>query len=318
MRNIHIVSFVALCLLFGGCTNQQDENTIATLHKQISATKAENGKLKAKNGKLEAQLNQLTAEVTQLSDTPSARLQAIRNFVAKNDLQGARASLVKMRSKYPKADQTLTASHIVQKLSEQIKADQRKLARLKKLKFRAISTAPTFTHNGLKFRALRVSRTRRWISDSYNGEYHYSEADRATRFIVLRVNISSKASKNPELFPVAVYKVSGEKLEHIANFSYAFRRWHDYGSYLGNYSDYGNSFAKSNTVRFTLAAQVSDADLKVPLMVIASNEQCVERINRDLPPAVAYFDLSCKSLKQELSLSDVAGKSFHVIKRYNF
>ncbi len=318
MRKAHICVLVVFCVLFGGCTSQQAENTIATLHKQLNAAKAQNTKLGSENEKLKAKVNHLTGEVKKLSDTPAARLQSIRKLVANSDLQKARAALEELHSKYPKADETRTATQVVAKLSEQVKAKQREKARLERLKFRAISVTPTFTHNGLKFHTLKVSRTRRWVSDSYHYEYHYRDADRGTRFIVLRVNISSKASKDPNLFPVAVYKVSGKKLIHVADFEYAFRRWRDYGSYLGNYSDSGNSFAKSKTVRFTLAAQVSDATLKAPLLVIASNEQCVERINRDLAPAVAYYGLSCKSLEQELSLADVAGNKYHVIKRYNF
>jgi hypothetical protein len=292
MRKVHLCVLVALCVLFGGCTNQQAENTIASLHKQLTTAKEKNAKLGSENRELKAKIDHLADEVKKLSDTPAARLQSIRQLVANSDLQKARTALEELHGKYPRAEETRTATQIVAKLSEEVKAKQREKARLERLKFKAISVTPTFTHNGLKFRTLKVSRTGRWVSDSYHYEYHYRDADRGTKFIVLRVNISSKTSKNPNLFPVAVYKVSGKKLIHIADFEYAFRRWHDYGSYLGNYSDSGNSFAKSKTVRFTLAAQVSDANLKAPLMVVASNEQCVERINRDLAPAVAYFGVS--------------------------
>ena len=311
MKKFHVLSIACICLAFAGCTNQQADQTIATLNGQLSEAQGQNSKLKA-------QVDELSRKVKELSDTPSARLEAIRQLVAKGDVNGASAASSKLKSKYPDAQQTQTAEQLVHELAAQLQAAQEKQARLQKLKFRALDVTPTFTENGMTFRTLKTSTTSRWVSDSYSDEYHYSDADRGTKYVVLQVNVSSTNDKDPKLFPVAVYRVVGNKMERVADFSYAFRRWHDYGSYLGNYGDSGNDFAKSKTVEFSLAAQVGDTYLKQPLLVIASDEQCVERRNRSLAPAVAYIALDCTSLKQELSLSEAAGKNYHVVKRMNF
>jgi hypothetical protein len=311
MKKFQVLSIACICLVFAGCTNQQANQTIAALRSQLSEAQGQNSKLKAR-------VDELSRKVKALANTPSARLEAIRQLVAKRDLNGASAVSSELKSKYPNAQQTQAAEQLVRDLSARLQAEQEKQARLQKLKFRALDVTPTFTSSGITFRTLKMSTTSRWISDSYQYEYHYSDADRGTKYVVLRVNISSTNDKDPKLFPVAVYRVVGNKLDQVADFSYAFRRWHDYGSYLGNYGDSGNSFAKSKTVEFTLAAQVSDTYLKEPLLIVASDEQCVERINRDLAPAVAYIELSCTSLKQELPLSEMAGKKYHVIKRLNF
>jgi len=272
----------------------------------------------AQNSKLKARVDELSRKVKTLSDTPSVRLEAIRQLVVKGDTSGASTALSSLRSKYPNAQQTQTAEQLVHDLSVRLQAEQEEQARLQKLKFKALDITPNFTNNGITFRTVKTSTVGRWISDSYQYEYHYSDADRDTKYVVLRVDISSTNDKDPKLFPVAVYRVVGDKLMQVASFSYAFRRWQDYGSYLGNYGDSGNSFAKSKTVKFTLAAQVSDTYLKEPLLLVASDEQCVERINRNLAPAVAYIGLSCTSLKPELSLSEAATKKYRVIKRLNF
>lgn len=310
MTRLQVISVIAICCVVAGCSNHQDAQTINTLRTQLSAAQSA-------NSKLQAQVDELSEDVKRLSDTPSVRLQAIQELVAKGDLDGAKVALSQLKEIFPDAQETQTAESLVAELSAQIQAKQQQLAKLKSLKFRALPVTPSITSNGVTFHTLKVFTTKRWVSDSYQYEYHYNDADRGTKYIVLRANISSAQSKNPNLFPVAVYKVSGSNLDKVAEFSYAFVRWHDYGSYLGNYGDSGNDFAKSKTVKFTLAAQVSDSDLSAPLVVVASDEQCVNRIERDLPPAVAYLGVMCESLKQELSLDDMAGKSYHVIGRMN-
>ena len=45
-----------------------------------------------------------------------------------------------------------------------------------------------------------------------------------------------------------------------------------YGAYIGNYSETSHDFSKVNTVRWKIAAEVSNEDSKLPLVILTGKD----------------------------------------------
>ena len=94
-----------------------------------------------------------------------------------------------------------------------------------------------------------------------------------------------------------------------------FNRWEDYATYLGNYHDSHNDFAKVNSVKFKLGLQVSDEKLNKPYAIVLMKENVLARhYERFDNPPVSY--VGSADYPSTLSLSDF-GSKYVIVKRYN-
>ena len=95
------------------------------------------------------------------------------------------------------------------------------------------------------------------------------------------------------------------KLHLLGKLEYEFRRWKDYGSYLGNYSDYGNDFSHSSTIRFNLGLQLSEEEIKNhSIYIVLKKEGCFVRSRNTYGnPEISYKGSSCQT-KSILTLDD--------------
>ena len=117
--------------------------------------------------------------------------------------------------------------------------------------------------------ALKVTKTRKgkkWIFDRTGYQYFFRDADKNHKIFSLDITVSA-GSHDPELPSVEAWTVEDGSARRVATFEWRFHRWDDYGSYLGNYHDSGNDFAKSDDVKFTVGQQFSDEDLAGFLIV---------------------------------------------------
>src|SRR5690606_7516026 len=127
----------------------------------------------------------------------------------------------------------------------------------------------------------------------------------------------SSNSKDPNLPPVFVYKISNGELIYLATLDYEFARWDDYGSYLGNESDFRNDFAHTQTIRFELGSQISENEIKEsPVFIVVGNENIFYRsYDRFANPPVSYRR-STYDYKSILKVEDF-NQDFHLIKIFN-
>lgn len=134
--------------------------------------------------------------------------------------------------------------------------------------------------------------------------WHYRDAVRGSDFVLADVTVSSP-SHNPMLPAIAVYRLESGSLRHIGQMHYEFYRWRDYGSYLGNYSDYGNDFAHTRAVRFAAGVELPEAALDgAPIFVLASKTGChVRTESRYGSPEVEYQPQNC-SVPDALDVSN--------------
>jgi hypothetical protein len=166
----------------------------------------------------------------------------------------------------------------------------------------------------LKFSSISIGK--RWTFDSYGSEYHYRDAVRGSKYVLTKVYITSE-SNNPNLPPILVYKLENGLLSLLGCQSYEFRRWKDYGSYLGNYADYGNDFAHSKTIPFNLGLQVSEEELNsFPIFVVMQKDGCFNRQKNSYGnPEIAYEKSFC-DYKESLSVDDFE-ENYHLLKVFN-
>ncbi len=94
-------------------------------------------------------------------------------------------------------------------------------------------------------------------------------------------------------------------MKQIGSFNYKFKKWKDYGSYLGNYADYKNDFAHSKTISFTYGLEIKEDDyIKGNTYVILNKKQCFKRTEDNFGrPAVKYESNDCSS-KYKLTIED--------------
>jgi len=146
-------------------------------------------------------------------------------------------------------------------------------------------------------------------------EYHYRDAERGADFLLADLSVTAE-SKEPMLPPLAVYSVSGERLNLVGTMSYEFKRWRSYGGYLGNYSDYTNDFAHTSTIPFTAGLEVTNELLAQPLFVLIGKTACVSRsYNQYSSPKVSYENGGC-SMQSSLSLEE-AQAGYSVVRVLN-
>ena len=142
--------------------------------------------------------------------------------------------------------------------------------------------------------------------DSYGDRYFYRSAERGSKYLTARVSITSKI-KDPNLPHILAYRLKNGILENITplGLEYRFRRWEDYGSYLGNSADYGNDFSHTKTIHFSLGYEVEESKYKdYPIYIVLHKKLNIERkYERFDNPPVSYSSESY-GFKKELTVDD--------------
>jgi hypothetical protein len=148
---------------------------------------------------------------------------------------------------------------------------------------------------------------KKWIYDRNDAEYSYAEADKDSQYHWLDLDIASE-SKEPQLPALFAcrFSVAGE-FEGCHPLRFEFHRWDDYGSYLGNYADSGNDFAKRDSVKFTAAFTATDTELASPTIIVAV-PGCQTRQQRRFQSPPEYYVSAClpPGLEGEVGLGYVA------------
>jgi len=125
----------------------------------------------------------------------------------------------------------------------------------------------------------------------------------------------TSSSHDPNLPEIAVYSISGDKMNFVGTFDTEFARWSDYGSYLGNYHDSRNDFSKVSTVAFKLGVQINTSKLSKPYAIVIMKKNCLSYYyDRYRNPPISYVGTA--GYPSTLSLSDFKNK-YVIIKKYN-
>ena len=256
---------------------------------------AEYDKVKKERDDLATKVNEdaaiiqvLRDSITMLSFPADQRLAKINDLVSSEDFDEAKKEINRLKALFPESKEARSTSTIIEKVDRLIAQKKAEEERIKALGFKALKTTTTITigYNKVEFSNINVGNT--FTYDSNSSYYSYNTADRGDKYVTAAMRITSE-DKNPKLPQLAIYSISGDSMEWESNFRTKFARWDDYGSYLGNYHDNGNDFAKTSSVRFKVGTSVAENIVKGPYALVLKKENVLTRKTEEYGhPPVSY------------------------------
>lgn len=274
-----IAYFFLLVVLFGCGANQTELNNL----------RKECDELTARVNADAAVILALRDSVTMLSYPADQRLTKINSLTSSGEYTAAKMEISRLIELFPESKEAKTAPAIVERIDKFIAQKKAEEERIKALGFKALKAFTTFKidYNKVELTSISVGNT--FTFDSYGDRYFYRSADRGNKYITAAMKITSD-SKDPMLPQLAVYKISGDSMTWEGNLKTEFARWDDYGSYLGNYHDLGNDFAKTSSVRFKIGKEVAEEIIKGPYALIMKKENALNRsYERFDNPPISYI-----------------------------
>lgn len=215
------------------------------LQKQIAASSGE------EKTRLESKLAAVSAELDAMDTQAKARAKALKEAQANTAASTAEAA---SEHDAPPPEQNAAAETAA------------RLASLTTLK----ETKPkkTVESGEVKVKVTATKTGKTWKFDRSGYKYMVREADKDSSYHWLDLAISTKA-KDPKLpgFFACRFSKEGE-FEGCDQLRLEFYRWDDYSTYLGNYKDSGNDFAKKETVKFTAGYSATQEQLEQPAIVV--------------------------------------------------
>ncbi len=266
--------------------------------------------------KLQAELTDCKKTVEELSNTPQMRLANGQKFQAENYFVNAKKEYKELIEKFPGTDEAKKATTLITEI-EKIELKKKEAEERKKaLGFKAIKENTSLKIGDITIKFNSVNTASQWNFDDYGTEYRLRKAERGEIYIVAKVSISAE-SKDPSLPPISVYQISNGSLNLLGTMRYKFVRWKDYGSYLGNYADYGNDFSHTKTISFNCGLSVSQSIMnKDPVFVVVKKINCFNRTNNTYEnPPVSYMEGTC-NIKSILTVNDF-DNDYCLIKVFN-
>jgi len=267
---------------------------------------------------LRKEVERLRKENADLRISPHALAAEVDKAIKAGSEDKAVAAYKQLSDTFPVAAETAEMRKRLDTFQAQQRAHQDEVNRIAALGFKSLPVTPAITHEDTTLSLTSVSILKRWIFDHYGQGWRFLDAEKDTRLIVARMNVSSK-KKEPPLFGLAAYVADGAKLVRVGTARYRFSRWNSYAAFLGTQADFGNEFTHSWRIPFTAGVPVADADLKRgPIYLVASTEGCHERrYERFAQPPVFYVPGQCETLKPTLTADDFASRTLTVLRRLN-
>ncbi|WP_299114333.1 hypothetical protein [uncultured Winogradskyella sp.] len=293
--------YLILIISVFNCSNRETKKQLSELNTELEKTKEE--------------LNTCSTELTEIKNTSENRFIKANNLLYDNKLIEAKAEFEGIVLNYRGTNDAKSASKEIKKIDNIIKKQEiealRKLKnereefeRKKTLGYKILKPTTRIEYGNLSLRFDKIWKGKRWSFDDYGYQYFLRDAERGNSHIMTRVSITSE-NNNPKLPPILVYKMDNGELKLLGVLGYKFRRWKDYGSYLGNTADYGNDFAHSKTIPFNCGLELSDDDLiSGTIYVVLKKQGCFNRTKVNYGnPEIAYRQSLCNP-KQILKVED--------------
>lgn len=279
-QKIEKMKIKLLILTFGiftlfGCSNGEVKKELSKLKLELENTKSE--------------LNICSSELTKIKNTAENRFIRARKFISENNLVKAKSEFQGIIDNFKGTNDSKIASKEIKKIDTKVKQEKLQAERKKALGYKILKPKTRIKFGDLSLRFDKIWKGKRWSFDDYGSQYFLRDASRGNSHILARVSITSK-SNNPSLPPILVYQMNNGELNLLGTLGYEFRRWKDYGSYLGNYADYGNDFSHSSTIPFNCGVQLSNDELKgKSIFIVLKKSGCFDREEKKYgSPEVKY------------------------------
>jgi len=267
-------------------------------------TQKQLSELKAELEQTKTELNNCSSELTNLKNTAENRFVRAKKLLSENNLNGAKTEFQEIVDNFKGTNDASIASKEIAKIDRTIEQKRIEAERKKALGYKILKPTSRVKFGDLSLRFDKIWKGKRWSFDDYGSQYFLRDAQRGNSHIMARVSITSE-NNNPSLPAILVYKMNNGELSLLGTLGYKFRRWKDYGSYLGNYADYGNDFAHSKTIPFNCGVELSNNELKAgTIYVVLKKQGCFNRTKVDYGnPEIAYRRSLCNP-KQILKVED--------------
>lgn len=255
---------------------------------------------------LTAERDRLKAEVQELSRSPSVILADLTSALASKDASKAEKAQAELEKRFPKTAEAADGKKQIATYRDGLAKAAAEEHRLATLGFKALPASLSIKGPDVTAKFGDLSFAARFVMDRYDDTYHYRDADRDTKYAVMSMSVTAgKGVSNPDLPGAALYWADGATLKKLGDFSVEFTRWESYATYLGNYSDSRNDFAKVQTIPFALGVQITDEEVKKrPLYVVATKEGCIGRRYERFRNPPDYYLGVCTPLKSTLTVKD--------------
>lgn len=283
MKILILVFTFGLLTLFS-CSDGETKKQLSVLKTELEKTKAE--------------LNNCSSELTAIKNTAENRFIRAKKLLIENKLKGAKKEFRGIVDNFKGTNDATIAKKEIAKIDKTIEQKIIAAERKKALGYKILKPTMRVKYQDLSLSFDKIWKGKRWSFDDYGNEYFLRDAKRGNSHIMARVSITSE-NNNPSLPPILVYQMKNGELKLLGTLGYKFRRWEDYGSYLGNYADYGNSFAHSKTIPFNCGLELSNDDLKSgTIYVVLKKQGCFNRYNENYGrPEISYRKSTCKTKK---------------------
>jgi len=284
--------FYASLIILVGCSNREVQ--LSELKTELEKTKIE--------------LLNCSTELTELKNTSENRLIQAKRFLAEEDLIKAKAEFQGIVDNFNGTKDAIKASNEIKRIEKKIAQEKMEAEKKKALGFKVLKPTNIVTYEGLRIKVEKIWKGKRWSFDDYGNKFFFRDAKRGQKHIMARITIKSQ-SNNPSLPSILTYQMKGGRLIYLGTLKYRFRRWKDYGAYLGNYADYGNDFAHSESIPFNCGIEIPNNQLENgDIYVVLKKQECFFRTTTSIGnPAIKYKEGSC-SPKKVLTVEDFEKK----------
>ena len=195
------------------------------------------------------------------------RMEQAKRLISEEKFDQAIKELKDLQKVFPNSSEAQACASLIESINKKKEEKRKEEERIRALGFKAIPQSLTVEIDYNKISISNISVGTNFVFDSYDDHYHYRDADRGCKYVSMAMSVTS-SSHDPNLPQFALYTIRGDKMSYEGVFLTRFARWEDYGTYLGNYHDSHNDFAKVSTVKFKLGIEVSEDVLRGPYAIV--------------------------------------------------
>lgn len=283
-----LLSTLAL-IVFNSCVPQSDYDKV--LHKSDSLQTRCDSLHSVLNSerKIVADLNKtivyLNDSIKKLQYPADQRLDNIINLIKKDSLDLATVEIENLKVLFPYSKEVKNIhiqTEVINKRREAIQKEQERIKALgfKVLKDKSVVWEKKSNGDEMKYTFSNFHFGRQFTFNYINdiSEYYYRTADKGNTYILADMSIYTKSdyAYTPSVYACAI--LDG-KLSQIGYFTSEYESYDTYGEYLGNYADTSHDFSKVNTVRYNIAAQISQDEAKLPIVILMIKDDELKSVN---------------------------------------
>lgn len=283
-----MLSTLAL-LVFNSCVSRSDYDKV--LHGSDSLqTKCDSLHAVLENEReIVAVLNKtivcLSDSVKKLQYPADQRLENIINLIRKDSLDLATIEIENLKVLFPYSKEVKNIhlqTETINKRREAIKKEQERIKALgfKVLKDKSIVWEKKSNGDEIKYTFSNFHFGSQFTFNYINdiSEYYYRTANKGNTYILADMSIYTKSdyAYAPSVYACAI--VDG-KLSQIGYFTSEYESYDTYGEYLGNYADTSHDFSKVNTVKYNIAAQISQDEAKCPIVILMKKDNELKSVD---------------------------------------